>query len=120
MRLQKRLHQYLIDLDEKYFSEYDDVELTETWINREKLEKNINRLSLTEQTQLTNADKKVFEYMEKYPNKPVYPVLENIAKIIKNSKLYGKKSFYELFILSPKNFFTFSNSLTTNSLFLFM
>jgi hypothetical protein len=27
--------------------------------------------------------------MKKYPDKPVYPVLKNIAKVIKNSKLYS-------------------------------
>jgi len=40
---------------------------------------------------IKKADKKVFEYMKKYKDKPVYPVLENIAKIIKNSALYKDK-----------------------------
>ena len=37
--LEKRLKQYLIDLDDECFCEYDDVEIVNTWINREKLEK---------------------------------------------------------------------------------
>ena len=94
--LKERLNQYLIDLDEEFFCEYDDVELTDTWINREKIEKNINKLSLIDRVRLQEADKKVFEYMEKYKDKPVYPVLENIVKVIKNSKLYKKEGLLEL------------------------
>ena len=89
--LEKRLKQYLIDLNEKYFCEEDDVEIVNTWINREKLEKLIPKMNFTQKVQLQNNDKKVFEYMKKYPDKPVYPILENIAKIIKNSALYKNK-----------------------------
>ena len=34
---------------------------------------------------------KIYNSMKKYKDKPVYPVLENIAKIIKNSALYKDK-----------------------------
>ena len=88
--LEKRLKQYLIDLDDEYFCEYDDIEIVNTWINREKLEKFIPKMSFIQKIQLQNSDKKVFEYMKKYKDKPVYPILENIAEIIKNSALYKK------------------------------
>jgi len=82
------LNQYLIDLDEEYFCEYDDIELIQTTIIREDIEKNLNLYTPLELLKIKQADKKVFEYMKRYKDKPVYPVLENIAKVIKNSKLY--------------------------------
>ena len=88
--LEKRLKQYLIDLDNEYFCEYDDVEIVNTWIYREKLEKFIPKMSFIQKIQLQNSDKKVFEYMEKYKTLSAVPILENIAKIIKHSILYKK------------------------------
>jgi hypothetical protein len=85
------LKQYLIDLDEKFFCEYDDVELMQTTTIRKDIEKNLPLFTSKELEDIKKADKKVFEYMKKYPDKPVYPVLENIAKIIKNSALYKNK-----------------------------
>ena len=86
--LEERLNQYLIDLNEEFFDENDNVELVNTWINREKLEKFIDNMSLLQRHKLEEADKKVFEYMKKYQNKPVYSVLEHMAEIIENSKLH--------------------------------
>jgi hypothetical protein len=90
LNYKEKLRRYLIDLDEKFFCEYDDIEIVNSWINREKLEKFIPKMNFIQKIQLQNSDKKVFEYMKKYKNKPVYPILENIAEIIKNSALYKK------------------------------
>jgi hypothetical protein len=35
------LKQYLIDLDEKFFCEYDDAELMQTTVTRKHIEKNL-------------------------------------------------------------------------------
>ena len=95
----KDLKQYLIDLDEKYFDEDDYFELMQTTVIRKDIEKNLSLFTFKELENIKNADKKVFKYMEKYPNESVYPVLENIAKIIENSKLYEDKKLVNCFAL---------------------
>ena len=91
LNYKEELRRYLIDLDEKYFDENDYFELMQTTVTRKHIEKNLSLFTFKELENIKNADKKVFEYMEKYPNEPVYPVLENIAKIIGKSKLYEDK-----------------------------
>ena len=101
------LKQYLIDLDEKFFCEYDDVELMQTTTIRKDIEKNLPLFTFKELEDIKKADKKVFEYMKKYPDKPVYLVLENIAKIIENSALYKNKNQKKLQKLFRKVFTPF-------------
>ena len=90
LNYKEELKRYLIDLDEEFFCAYDDAELMQTTVTRKHIENNLPLFTFRELEYIKKADKKVFEYMKKYKNKPVYPILENIAEIIKNSALYKK------------------------------